>query len=228
MGTQLPSVCFRIAARSARYPKRHPGGPAIGTFGAPARHRSGRGSTPGRQCQYWRARAAFFPSISLTGAAGSVSPVLGKLFQSGTGAWGVEPNAALPLFTGGLNIANLEKAQAQHDIAVAQYEKVIQAAFREVADRLVARATYEDQIKSNNRLVAAQLRRLELAQLRFKTGIDSYLTILLAQIDLNNAQLLHITTNLERLTNLITLYQDLGGGWLEHQGEAPRSSGKAP
>jgi multidrug efflux system outer membrane protein len=174
------------------------------------------------------ARAAFFPSISLTGAAGSVSPLLGHLFQSGTGAWGIQPNAVLPLFTGGLNTANLEKAQAQRDIAVAQYEKTIQTAFREVADRLAARATYEDQIDSINRLVTAQQRRLQLAQLRFKTGVDSYLTLLVAQTDLNNAQLSRITTSLDRLTNLITLYQDLGGGWLEYQGEVSRSSEKAP
>jgi outer membrane protein, multidrug efflux system len=174
------------------------------------------------------ARAAFFPSISLTAAAGSISPVLGHLFHSGTTAWGVEPTALLPIFTGGLNTANLEKAKIQRDIAVAQYEKAIQTAFREVADGLTARATYEDQADSLNRLVAAEERRLQLSQLRFKTGIDSYLALLTAQTDLNNAKLSQVTTTLARLTNLITLYQDLGGGWLEHQGETPRSSEQAP
>ena len=165
------------------------------------------------------ARAAFFPSISLTGTAGSISPILGRLFEAGSGAWGIQPNATLPLFTGGLNTANLEKTKAQRDIAVAQYEKAIQTAFREVADGLSARATYEDQMDAVNRLVAAQQRRLQLAQLRFSTGVDSYLTLLVAQTDLNNAKLSRVTTSLNRLTNLITLYQDLGGGWLEHQGE---------
>ena len=174
------------------------------------------------------ARAAFFPSISLTGTAGSISPVLAHLFQSGTGAWGIEPNAILPVFTGGLNSANLENAQAQQDIAVAQYEKAIQIAFREVADGLVARATYEDQINAQNRLVAAQQRRVQLAQLRFKAGIDSYLTLLAAQTDLNNTQLSRTATRLDRLINLITLYQDLGGGWLEHQGDVPRSGDNVP
>jgi multidrug efflux system outer membrane protein len=174
------------------------------------------------------ARAAFFPSISLTGVAGSVSPVLGRLFQSGTGAWGVQPNAALPLFTGGLNTANLEKAKVQRDIAIAQYEKAIQTAFREVADGLSARATYEDQMDSVNRLVAAQQRRLQLAELRFETGVNSYFTLLAAQTDLNNAKLLRVTTSVNRLTNLITLYKDLGGGWLERQGDAISSSAKAP
>jgi len=166
------------------------------------------------------ARAAFFPSISLTGVAGTVSPVLGRLFQSGTSAWGLQPTAILPIFNGGLNTANLGKAKVERDIAVAQYEKVIQTAFREVADGLTARATYEDQIESENRLVAAQLRRFQLAQLRFKTGVDSYLTLLIAQNDLNNAQLSRVTTSLDRLTNLITLYQELGGGWMQ-QGETP-------
>jgi outer membrane protein, multidrug efflux system len=173
------------------------------------------------------ARAAFFPSISLTGLAGSLSPTLGQLMHPGTFSWGIEPTALLPIFTGGLNTANLEKAKVQRDIAVAQYEKAIQTAFREVADGLVARATYEDQTEAARRLVAAQQRRLQLAQLRFKTGVDSYLTLLIAQNDLNNAKLARVTTSLARLTNLITLYQDLGGGWLEHQGEQPRSSEKA-
>jgi multidrug efflux system outer membrane protein len=174
------------------------------------------------------ARAAFFPSISLTGSAGSVSPVLGNLFQSGNRVWGIQPTAVLPIFSGGLNTANLEKAQAQRDIAVAQYEKAIQTAFREVADDLAARATYEDRIDAVNRLVAARQRRLQLSQLRFKTGVDSYLAVLAARNDLDNAQLSRITTCLDRLTNLITLYQDLGGGWLEHQGEDRRAGDKAP
>ncbi|MGA2549631.1 MAG: efflux transporter outer membrane subunit [Burkholderiaceae bacterium] len=174
------------------------------------------------------ARAAFFPSISLTGVAGSVSPYLHQLFQSGTGSWALEPGITLPIFTGGLNTSNLEQAKAQQAIAVAQYEKTIQTAFREVADGLTARATYEDQVDSLNRLVAAQQRRLQLAQLRYRTGVDSYLTLLTAQTDLNNAQLSRVTTSLDRLTNLVTLYEDLGGGWVEHQGDAPRDSSAPP
>jgi multidrug efflux system outer membrane protein len=174
------------------------------------------------------ARAAFFPSISLTALAGTISPALGHLFGAGTTAWGVQPTAVLPLLTGGLNQANLEQAKAQRAIAVAQYEKAIQTAFREVADALTARTTYEDQVDSLNRLVAAQQRRLELAQLRYKTGIDSYLTLLTAQTDLNNAQLSRVAASQGRLTNLVTLYQNLGGGWLEHQGDTPRSSNTPP
>ena len=174
------------------------------------------------------ARAAFFPSISLTAAAGSVSPVLNRLFQSGTGAWGVSPTATLPIFSGGLNTATLEAAKVQRDIAVAQYEKAIQSAFREVADGLAARATFEDQLDSENRVVAAQQRRLQLAQLRYRTGVDSYLTLLIAQTDLNNAELARVTTSLDRLTNLVTLYQELGGGWLQRSGDTARSSDTPP
>jgi multidrug efflux system outer membrane protein len=174
------------------------------------------------------ARAAFFPSISLTGVAGTVSPVLHQLFQSGTGAWAIAPNATLPLFTGGLNTSNLELAKAQRDVAVAQYEKTVQTAFREVADGLTARATYEDQVESLNRLVIAQRRRLQLAELRYKTGVDSYLILLTAQTDLNNAELSRVTASLDRLTNLVTLYQDLGGGWIERRGDTARASDTPP
>jgi outer membrane protein, multidrug efflux system len=174
------------------------------------------------------ARAAFFPSISLTGVAGSLSPALGQLFRPGTFSWGIESPVLLPIFTGGLNTANLEKAKVLREIAVAQYEKAIQTAFREVADGLTARATYEDQLAAASRLVVAQQRRLKLAQLRFNTGVDSYLTLLTAQTDLNNAKLARITTSLDRLTNLITLYQELGGGWLERRGDTPSSSENAP
>lgn len=174
------------------------------------------------------ARAAFFPSISLTAAAGSVAPMLRQLFSSGSGAWGFEPVASVPIFTAGLNQANLAQAKTQRAIAVALYEKTVQIAFREVADALSARATYEDQVGALRRQVQAQQRRLVLAQLRYKTGVDSYLTLLVAQNDLNNAQLARVAASLGRLINLVTLYQDLGGGWLEHQGELPRPIDAAP
>jgi multidrug efflux system outer membrane protein len=167
------------------------------------------------------ARAAFFPTVSLTGAAGVISPVLHDLFQSGNRAWSVSPSASVPLFNGGLNFANLDYAKAQRDIAVANYEKSIQTAFREVADGLVARATYDAQVESLNRLVAAQQRRLVLSKLRYETGVDSYLTLLTAQTDLNTARLSRVSASLDRLSNLVTLYQSLGGGWEENRGQAP-------
>lgn len=174
------------------------------------------------------ARASFFPSISLTGTAGSVSPVLGRLFQAGSSTWGGAATAALPLYSGGQTWAGLQQAKTQRDIAVAQYEKTVQSAFRDVADDLTARATYEDQAAALEREVQAQQRRLALAQLRFKAGVDSYLTLLVAQTDLNNAQLARIAVNLARLNNLVGLYKDLGGGWIEHSGERPRAVDAAP
>jgi len=174
------------------------------------------------------ARANFFPSISLSGSAGLVSPVLSRLFSAGNNSWGVSTSAALPLFKGGFNVATLAQSKAQRDIAVAQYEKAVQTAFREVADGLAARATYEDQLQALQREVRAQQRRLELAQLRFKAGVDSYLSLLIAQSDLNNAQLARVSITLERLGNLVTLYKDLGGGWIERSGQAARAADAAP
>lgn len=165
------------------------------------------------------ARAAFFPVISLTGTAGAISPVLSQLFQSGNRTWAVSPSGTVPIFNAGLNSANLDYAKAQRDIAVANYEKAIQTAFREVADGLVARSSYDAQVAALDRLVAAQQRRFELAKLRYKTGVDSYLTLLTAQTDLNTAQLSRVSASLDRLNNLVTLYQSLGGGWKE-RGEA--------
>lgn len=168
------------------------------------------------------ARAAFFPSISLTGFDGSGSLQLGNLFKAGTGQWSIGPSITLPIFTGGLNSANLKAGNAERDVAIAQYEKSIQTAFREVADGLVARSTYDDQVKAADRLVIAQRRRFDLSELRYKHGVDSYLTVLTAQTDLNTSELSRVSVHLGRLSNLVGLYQALGGGWIEHRADAPR------
>ncbi|MDB5990071.1 MAG: efflux system outer rane lipoprotein NodT family, partial [Herbaspirillum sp.] len=107
-------------------------------------------------------------------------------------------------------------------IEIANYEKVIQTAFREVADGLAARGTYDAQIESLERFVTSQSRGLELADMRYRNGVDSYLGVLTAQTTLYNAQLLLINARLQRLTNLVDLYQFLGGGWIEHTGDQPR------
>jgi len=168
------------------------------------------------------ARAAFFPSISLTGLDGAGSLQLGNLFKPGTGQWSIGPSITLPIFTGGLNSANLAAAKAEREVAVAQYEKSIQTAFREVADGLVARSTYDDQAKAADRLVVAQRRRFDLSELRYKNGVDSYLTVLTAQTDLNTSELSRVSVHLARLNNLVNLYQALGGGWVEHGSDVPR------
>jgi outer membrane protein, multidrug efflux system len=132
-----------------------------------------------------------------------------------------------PLFTGGANRANLDAAKVAKQIDVAEYQKTIETAFREVADGLAARGTFNDQIAALERFTAAERRRLELAQLLYRNGQASYLDVLTAQTDLYNAELVLVSTRLDRLTNLVDLYRALGGGWLEHTGEPPRS-GDAP
>ncbi|WP_044041158.1 efflux transporter outer membrane subunit [Caballeronia insecticola] len=168
------------------------------------------------------ARAAFFPRVSLTGSFGTLSPTLGGLFKPGSAAWSFAPQITVPIFEGGQNRANLDLANVQKRIEIANYEKAIQTAFREVADGLAARGTFDQQIKSLERFVNSQSRRLELSDLRYRNGVDSYLAVLTAQTALYEAQQLLITARLNRLTNLVDLYQFMGGGWIEHSGDAPR------
>ncbi|MGH8142122.1 MAG: efflux transporter outer membrane subunit [Steroidobacteraceae bacterium] len=168
------------------------------------------------------ARAAFFPKITLTAAAGTESLPLSGLFQPGSATWSFDPQISLPIFNGGANLANLNLAHLEKNEAIAQYQKAIQTAFREVADGLAARGTYDDQIAALQRYVATQQRRLDLSQLLYKNGTASYLTVLTAQTDLYAAQQSLISARMQRLANLVDLYQYLGGGWIEHTGDAPR------
>jgi multidrug efflux system outer membrane protein len=168
------------------------------------------------------ARAAFFPKVTLTGSAGTLSPTLGGLFKPGSAAWSFAPSITLPIFEGGQNIANLNLANIEKNVQIATYEKAIQTAFREVADGLAARGTYDEQIAALERDTAAEQRRLDLSTLRYKNGVDSYLSVLTAQTDLYIAQQALVSARMERLQNLVTLYQALGGGWIEHNGDQPR------
>ncbi|MGF6790911.1 efflux transporter outer membrane subunit [Paraburkholderia sp. 35.1] len=168
------------------------------------------------------ARAAFFPKVTLTGSAGTLSPTLGGLFKPGSAAWSFAPSITLPIFEGGQNMANLDLANIEKNVQIATYEKAIQTAFREVADGLAARGTYDQQIAALERDVAAEQRRLDLSTLRYTSGVDSYLSVLTAQTSLYLAQQALVTARMERLQNLVTLYQALGGGWIEHNGEQPR------
>jgi multidrug efflux system outer membrane protein len=168
------------------------------------------------------ARAAFFPRITLTGTLGTASSALAGLFAAGTGAWSFVPSLLMPIFNAGANQANLDVAVLQKDIGVAQYEKAIQTAFREVSDGLAARGTYDDQLSALQRYADAQQRRLDLANRLYVNGIDSYLDVLTAQTDLYNAQNAVLSARLNRLTSLVDLYRALGGGWLEHTGDKPQ------
>ena len=159
------------------------------------------------------ARAAFFPSISLTGSIGSASTELSGLFGAGTGTWRFSPQLSIPIFSGGRNRANLDAAKISTQIQVANYQKAIQTAFREVADALAARSSYAEQIGLQSTAIIAQRRRLELATLRYRQGEDSYLNVLLAQQDLQNAQQGLLRAQFNKLTSTIALYKALGGGW---------------
>ncbi|CAH2603099.1 Outer membrane protein OprM [Rhodovastum atsumiense] len=172
------------------------------------------------------ARAAFFPSISLTASGGTSSLQLSKLFQGGTGAWSFAPQITLPIFTGGANTANLDYAKLQKDINVAQYEKAIQTAFSEVADALAARGTYDQQIQAQQALVAAYADAYRLSEMRVRAGVDTYLTQLDSQRSLYSAQQSLITMQSQRLQNLVTLYKTLGGGWQERTVLAEQKSQK--
>lgn len=159
------------------------------------------------------ARAAFFPDISLTANGGTASTSLSGLFKAGSAAWTFVPNLSAPIFAAGANVANLDLAHVEKHIAVAQYEKTIQTAFREVADGLAARGTYDGEVEAQRREVYAYRRTLDLSTLRYRAGTDSYLPVLTAQNGLYSAQQTLVQTQLERWTSLVTLYGDLGGGW---------------
>jgi multidrug efflux system outer membrane protein len=170
------------------------------------------------------ARAAFFPTISLTSNLGTASSALGGLFKGGSAAWSFLPSITVPIFEAGRLQANLDVATLQKDINVAQYEKTIQTAFSEVANGLAARGTYGDQVASTERFVAAEQQTLDLSEALFRNGVANYLTVLTAQTGLYDAQMTLVSTRLARLTSLVDLYRYLGGGWIEHTGDVPRSA----
>ena len=158
------------------------------------------------------ARAAFFPRISLTALLGTSSTALSGLFSAGSLAWSYSPQLSLPIFDAGRNRGNLDLATVRKNLAVVDYEKSIQTAFREVADTLVARATLDQQIDAQTRFLDAQAERLKLSDLRYQNGVSSSLDVLDAQRELFSAQQALIQVRLLRLTNAVDLYRALGGG----------------
>lgn len=158
------------------------------------------------------ARAAFFPRIGLSAGFGTASAKLTDLFQPGSVAWNFVPQISVPLFDTGRNIAGLDVSKADRDIAVAQYEKAIQIAFREVADTLAQRGTINDQLAAQQSLTDATAESHRLSQARYDRGVDSYLTVIVAQRALYAAQQNLITVRLARLANQTTAYKVLGGG----------------
>jgi multidrug efflux system outer membrane protein len=164
------------------------------------------------------ARANFFPRVSLTTSIGTASSEFSGLFDSGSKAWSFAPTVTLPIFDAGRNIAGLDSAKAGREIAVAQYEKSIQTAFREVADALAGRATLGEQVRAQRAQAEAEAVRFKLSDLRYRNGIASALDLLDAQRALFTAQQSAITTRLLQLQNQVTLYKTLGGGWTTRSG----------
>ena len=158
------------------------------------------------------ARAAFFPTISLTGSAGYISTELSGLFDSENKTWSFSPGINLPIFQGGRLLANAAVARAERDIAVARYEQAIQTGFREVSDALALTGALARERAARERLVAATGRVFELSQARKDVGQDSYLQVLDAQRNYYAAQQTLLTTRLAESSNLISLYEVLGGG----------------
>ncbi|GAA4331504.1 efflux transporter outer membrane subunit [Pigmentiphaga soli] len=159
------------------------------------------------------ARAAFFPTITLTAAVGVASSTLAGLFSGGMGAWALAPQLSVPIFTGGANQANLDAAQALRDINVALYERTVQQAFREVADGLAARGTYDRQAAAQQALIDEIVENRRLSDMRFHNGVDDYFPVFDAQRQLYTAQQTLVTIQLARLTSRVALYKALGGGW---------------
>jgi multidrug efflux system outer membrane protein len=160
------------------------------------------------------ARAAFFPSISLTASAGSASNQLAELFGSGSSAWRFVPQISLPIFDAGRIRANLDVAKVQEQISLAQYEKAIQTAFREVADTLVQNVPLQQQLEAQQALVEATSASHRLSRARFDKGVDSYLAVLDSQRAEYAAQQNLITVRLANYGNRVTFYKVMGGGAL--------------
>ncbi len=159
------------------------------------------------------ARAAFFPRVSLTSSIGTASNEFSGLFASGSKAWSFAPQITLPIFDAGRNQAGLDLARAGRGVAVAQYEKSIQTAFREVADALAGRATLGEQLRALRAQSEAEAVRFRLSDLRYRNGIASALDLLDAQRSLYGTQQAAVQVRLLELQNQVLLYKALGGGW---------------
>jgi multidrug efflux system outer membrane protein len=158
------------------------------------------------------ARAQFFPRLALTAQGGLMSTTLAALFSGPAAVFTLAPSLAMPLFRGGANRANLEYTEAQKLLFVARYEQAIQTAFREVADALATRGTLEEQLAAQVALSEAASKSFDLAQARYKAGVDTFLTTLVSQRALYAAKNSLIATQLVALGNRVTLYRVLGGG----------------
>jgi NodT family efflux transporter outer membrane factor (OMF) lipoprotein len=169
------------------------------------------------------ARAAFFPQISLTASFGYASTSLDGLFDPSRQVWRFAPQLTVPLFQGGRLRAELRLAKVRKSEAVAQYERAIQIAFREVADALAGTATFDRQIEAQLQAVSAAERRLDLSGQRYRAGLDGRLELLDAQRQLYAARQALLELRREKTSNAVALYKALGGGLNAQDGDAPAS-----
>jgi multidrug efflux system outer membrane protein len=161
------------------------------------------------------ARAAFFPRITLTGSIGSASTQLSGLLGAGSFGWTFAPQLLQPIFDAGRNQANLESSRVGREVAIAQYEKAIQTAFREVADALASRATLGEQLRAQSAQANAEETRLRLTDLRYRNGAANYFEVLDAQRSVLAVRQAVVQLQLQQAQNQVRLYQVLGGGWKE-------------
>jgi NodT family efflux transporter outer membrane factor (OMF) lipoprotein len=159
------------------------------------------------------ARAAFFPSITLTGAFGTASAELDGLFRTGSESWSFSPAISLPLFDNGRTRANFDLAEARQNVAVADYERTVLSAFRDVSDALVLRRQLLQQVESLQSMVATARERTRLSQLRYDNGRSAYLEVLDAQRDLFDVEQRLVQVRRAHLATGLGLYAALGGNF---------------
>lgn len=162
------------------------------------------------------ARAAFFPTVTLTGSAGLASTTLEGLFAPGAHAWNFSPSIEWPVFDLGTAYHELQAVKAAQRISVANYRSVVQSAFREVADALAVRTTVQSQLVDTEALVKNDQQSFDLTEAGFKSGVNSQLDVVVTQVTLNSARQSLLQAQYSRLISVINLYQALGGGWVEH------------
>lgn len=159
------------------------------------------------------ARAAFFPTISLTGLLGTISPQFSGLFDRQTETWSFSPSLTVPIFTAGALRNNLNVAEVRKEISILEYEKTIQEAFREVSDALASEESYAEELDAMRDQQSAAYESLNLSEQRYEAGIDDFLQVQQAQINLFNIQQSFLQVGLQALQNRLELYKALGGGW---------------
>ncbi|MBT9519903.1 MAG: TolC family protein, partial [Dechloromonas sp.] len=160
------------------------------------------------------AKAAYYPTISLTGLFGSESMALSNLFTSGAGIWSAALGLAMPVFDAGRTGARVDQATAVQKESLANYRKTVQTAFKEVNDAIVGLREYSEEEAAYSAQVGSSQKALDLAQKRYESGYSGYMDLLDAQRTLNGAQLQYLASRKSRLGAAVDLFKALGGGWV--------------